>query len=695
MEKEQIKEEIEQIVAEQLLQGKSRSEIAEKVGKCSDTIGKIKKQLIEKGIITEAEIQVASLGRKRQMFLTSPEIKKLLRYVQAGLSQDDIANLLGKSQGRISEHIKQLIKYGEISQEDIEQARNKYKKELKEDNFRRDAILENLKKGRLRSDFAHEVGLTERGVKYIQQSLIEEGKITQAEIDQAIKMYGKEAQKENRVIELLKQGYTYEEISQKVRCGTVKVKRIKEQAIAKGIINEEEYQDARRKHREQLRQQESPHEQDERLEQLLLEMLKKGKNSKFINKTLKITMEQKRAMQKKLIKRLAITKDEIEEAAKRYEEETERKILIGLRRGLSQKEISEEMFEAGEISQTNVGKLIRRFIQEGKITEEQIKTYKYEASQGEKELQELILRGIKSRLSPKEIADLDETGYFTEATIKYTIKKMYVQGLITEKQLKQGKTAKKREKQKKRESERKKEDKQIIGLLYEGLTAKEIALEIGITPKTLSKKVARLKREGRITEEQMKEAGKRRKEQDDKKQSELKKQSEKEIKTYEEKLRRAKKIPLVDVEVSDLKINKLVQELIELATEMHYKGKLNAEDIKVISKALFEAVEMEINNVLGVARLYLLINRNQDAIQMLNYSKQLFIEGEELDQINQAIGLIEHYRRKISALELLKSGRYSIEEIERRTKLPLSEIIELRNGQKQSSTDKNNEEFYL
>lgn len=79
-----------------------------------------------------------------------------------------------------------MKKYGFITQEEMDKARQEYNLEIKCDNIRSDVVLEQLRRGRGKIDFAPELGISVTGAKFIQKSLIEEGRITQAEIDEAV-----------------------------------------------------------------------------------------------------------------------------------------------------------------------------------------------------------------------------------------------------------------------------------------------------------------------------------------------------------------------------------------------------------------------------------------------------------------------------------------------------------------------------
>lgn len=399
MEMEYTKKDIENIVEKELREGKTFCQISQLIGKSNEYVNKIKQELVQNGRITENEIEKAKFEKKRSLFETDVNKQNLLKYVRAGLSQRDIAHLLKCSQATVGNHIRELKKYGLITQEEINKGRQEYKQETKYDNIRREKVLEQLKLGRLKIDFAPELGLSVTGAMFIQKSLIEEGRITQVEIDEAVATKGKRIQMKNRIIELLKQGYRYNEISEIVGTAPPSIRKVKNEAINEGKFTEEEYQSAIKNRREKLKNapQESE-EENKQFEKQVFELIKRGKNIGYIRKKTGKTKAKIQKIIRSLIKNGKITQSEIDEAREKVAKQLEHKVLIGLRKGYSQKEIA-EMFDEGEYSVDVIQACIKKIKERGDITEKEIIRYKYEAVQGEKELQELILRGLYQGLS--------------------------------------------------------------------------------------------------------------------------------------------------------------------------------------------------------------------------------------------------------------------------------------------------------
>ena len=619
---------------------------------------------------------------KRKNFLsTDSKMQNLMKYVRAGLSQRDIAQLLNISQTTVRYYIGELKKYGFITQEEIDKAKEKYNQEIKYDNIKREKVLEELKKGRLKVDFAPELGLTVTGVTYIQKSLIEEGRITQSEINEAVENKGKKRQTKNRIIELLKQGYMYEEVSEIVDFSKEYVRRIKNEAVSQGKFTEEEYQNAIKDRQEQLKNEsQKPKCEDMQLEQQILELTKKGKNIYFVSRKVGERRAKIQEVIKRLIKEGKITQTEINEASEKEERELERKVLIGLRRGYSQREIV-EMFEEGEYSIDVIQNRITKLKERGDITEEEIIRYKYEAEQGEKKLQEFVLRGIKQGLSRAAMAELDETGYFSEAKIRRAIDKMKKQGILTEEDIQKSRKIRKKSNQKENEQKRRKKENKIQKLLLQGFTNKEIAEILGYSNSYIFAITDRMKKERQITEDEIKNAREKKKEgkAEEERKEQPKTGDEKLANNYKKKLEKARKIAKGTCDkYTDKQINGIVHDLRSLAEKMQAKSVLKNEEIKIISEALFCAEKIDVNNILGIVRLYLKNRNYQSCIYTLNYSKNFLTEDSDLQRVSGALEIIKRYQRKMEAEQLLRKG-YSFEVVQQRTKLSFGDLLEIKN----------------
>lgn len=329
MEKKYIIEEIELIIENELKQGKSYTQIARNLNRSTIYIGKVKSILVEKGRITDEEIEKAKRERKKNFLITDLRMQEIMKYIKLGVSQAEMARLLNCSESIIYTTIKNFKSYGLITQEEINRARQEYLQDLKGKDLKRKSVLEQLRGGKIKADFAPEIGISKTNATKIQKSLIEEGIITQTEIDEAVESKGKRTQKRKKVVELLKQGYTYREITQKVGYSYQIIADIKVNAISNGELTEEEIQQAKEERRIRVKREskELPTENTQ-IEEQVRDLLLKGKDMRFIRIKTGQSNENIKHIIKKLIKKGKITQQEIDEARNTAAKEVEQKILM-------------------------------------------------------------------------------------------------------------------------------------------------------------------------------------------------------------------------------------------------------------------------------------------------------------------------------------------------------------------------------
>lgn len=389
-------EDIEKIVEDELKIGSTYKEIREKTGKNDKEIMKIKERLMEAGKLKKEDIKAGKENKKKIFLQTDSTNIKIRKYKLAGLSQMEISKLLGISQVTVGKRIEEFKKFGLISQDEIEKAREQYLIEQKEDSLLREQVLINLQKGRVKNDFAQELGMTERGVNFIQQSLIEEGKITQKEIDEAVEQFGKTAQKEKKVLELLKQGYNYTDISRKINLSTITIRKLKEKFVNSNQLDDDEYKEKKMQRKKDKNTTTSKgNTKDE--EETILEMLRMGYDTRTICRKTKLARIDVNNIQKNLIKKLKengeVTDKEIKKWKANRQKETkkernkdkkryDKQIIDLLKKGYLEREIAVELGKA----LTTISVRVSLLKNKGKITEEEIKTARQTRGKREDEI---------------------------------------------------------------------------------------------------------------------------------------------------------------------------------------------------------------------------------------------------------------------------------------------------------------------
>ena len=512
MENNSSKEEIERIIEQGLMQGKDYKEIAKEIDRSLPVFFQMKKKLIQKGIISEEQIEKAKNEKKKEYLVTDPKMQKIMEYIKEGLPQTDIAKLVNTKPETIAYIIKRFKQYGLITQQEIEEAREERSKKIRSNDVRKEQVLEQLMQGRTKKDLASELGLSETTLKVIQDSLIDEGRITQNQIEEAVEKQGKQAQKRNKVIQMLMQGYKYEDICQEVGYSHQTVSKIKKQAIRDGRLTEEEYQQAKKQRQSIPEKTEKQNEKENTaIEQQVLELLRKGKCMYFMRKKTGLSRDNIQSIVKKLIKQGEITQSEIDIASKEDAKEAEKKVLIGLKKGYSQRAIV-GMFEKGEYTIAYVRARIQNLKEAGQITDKEIEEYKCKAEQVQIELQEFILGAVEQGLTLTTMTELGKDKNYTKSMIQHAIVKMKQQGAITEKDIKQGRKIREESKHLKTQEGREKKEKEIIYLLMVGLSGKEIGEKLGYSEATVNSYVSRLRKQGKVSDEEIRKSRQRRRE---------------------------------------------------------------------------------------------------------------------------------------------------------------------------------------
>ena len=181
-------EEIELKIVELVRQGYTLKEISKTLNlNYVNQIFPKKKRLMEEGYLTQEDFERGKEERKRREYIDSPLIQKVFKYKLEGFSDTKISRMsdIGLRQTTVSRYIREGIKLGIIKREDIEKAEREKKEEDKLNNLDRKRILVGLKRGETYVEIAKDTTVGGQQVKNISLSLIEEGVITQEEIDVA------------------------------------------------------------------------------------------------------------------------------------------------------------------------------------------------------------------------------------------------------------------------------------------------------------------------------------------------------------------------------------------------------------------------------------------------------------------------------------------------------------------------------
>lgn len=238
--------------------------------------------------------------------------------------------------------------------------------------------------------------------------------------------------------------------------------------------------------------------------------------------------------------------------------------------------------------------------------------------------------------------------------VKETIKKLKQNGDVTDKEIQKWKANRQKETRRERNKDKKIYDKQIIALLKKGYLEKEIAEKLGKALSTISNRVSLLKSDGKITGEEIKEARKIRKNQED----QVKQQEEISYEEFKEQMR---KIMSLERKTSSKKIVNFIKEFIEASKKQQEKGILTQEELKELDDLIFMA-KINIKEVIEVVRLHQKLHDYRGGLYFLNSINSL-LEGEDKEKVQQIIETMKKGEKKVIALKMLHEGNHTLDEI--------------------------------
>lgn len=403
-----------------------------------------------------------------------------------------------------------------------------------------------------------------------------------------------------------------------------------------------------------LKEQEYKSDIDQKLKQEVLELLLKGVYQPTIREKLKIDSEAYSRIKNELIQEGKISLSQIGNALQEKRDRDKEKVYHYLLAGYSQREIT------SNIKYTNlksVQRLIKELVHEGRITDEQIKDYRYEE---ERKIKKYILRMLKQGYTYQEIADMDENGFLTEPNVRRYKKILVSELLITDKQIAKAKKLRKPFKDKERKLNKVEPyDEGILRLFKLGYMQKEIAVILGLSNYYVKARKDILFMRKQLSEKDIENARKHKEENADKR-------------------RIAIDEALAEGEVLDFE---MFQDHIEYCKGEMKVGELKNEDIKLLAETIGHNPElMTLENIGLVATLYTRNNNPKMAIRFLNSCISMTDEGDEEKRriIIEAKQAVEQNMKKRKATRMLRLGYIPLDNIKEETGLSMTEILELR-----------------
>ena len=229
-------------VLEGLRSGKLQAEIARELRVSTTMVRRIKDELVLEGRISEKEI--LELQNK---YVTNRN-SRILLMLKSGLSQSLIAKKEKISQSRVSELKRKFIQDGKLEADAISFQQRDSSETLLGENEKK--IIDLLLKGLPLAIIAKQLNIEKFDLSRIIEQLKKDGHITSSKINEARKNF--KTKEEKKILMFLKRGYSQAEILKELTyllAGTLS-KRVKS-LVSSGKITEEEINEARERRKAQ------------------------------------------------------------------------------------------------------------------------------------------------------------------------------------------------------------------------------------------------------------------------------------------------------------------------------------------------------------------------------------------------------------------------------------------------------------
>lgn len=322
--------------------------------------------------------------------------KETLKMLKDGIAQAEIARQLGRSAKYISNLKNDLIQKGLITQEEIDIARQRALEERQasrqrinnkeqEKQKRKNDIVKSLKEGKkTRKELEEQLEIPKATLARYIEELIQEKKINVEDVINEKERDREIAKTRNQnVLEDFNSGlYTIIEIAKKYHISSSLVSR-----IVKGKY-EERIKPRPRKEKEVSINPDAILTEEE---QEVIQWLKKGYQYSYIEKQLGISQNELLKIVNALKSKSAITAKQIKEAREQKKIRDEKEVIIYLERGFSQADI---LRQKEEFNNPYLSKMIARLKEQGRINEDTIERQDIDKINLEKLVLKGMLKGL-------------------------------------------------------------------------------------------------------------------------------------------------------------------------------------------------------------------------------------------------------------------------------------------------------------
>ncbi len=529
--------------------------------------------------------------------------------------------------------------------------------------------------------------IDERKIYKEYKKILEQNLLTEGDIEEGKKKKRRRALENNslimKIFELKKQGVSGVEIAKKLNISNTTISKYTKEGIELGIIDEEEIKKAKMK-RKELKKKEKIEEARQKAKEdrgkkgedalenekernidkeKLLSCLILGYNGRTIKSKLGILSGEKyQQVVNELIKEKRITKKEMREYRKKREEQEKETVFEELKKGKLQSQIAEIIKETEWVTR----KIIKKVKEEKNISDEDILRWKNEKENSAEKEKKMVLEGLIKGLSYKEMIEENQKEKLTSQKIQYCIDRLVREGGITREKIKEYRQARNKERLTLFE-------KEMLNYLKNGYGKKEILDLSGKSRVYVNTTIRKLKEKGKITEEEIKQARIRRKEEKEKAEQ---KKAMQEIEQQVNKLKRE-----IDSEIrfgknpSQEKLEKM-REYINLCQERYQKENITRPELLYLGQVL-QKVEIKERDLLQFVKFAISIGEYQEALnfvrlvqeeQTRNFSESGRQKVKKLEEVLSKANKVKQ------ALQIIKRGNTNTAVLSNATGLSKDEI---------------------
>ena len=475
MKKELINEKDEQIV-ELFRQGKTYRQIGDDLGFpisiISSKIQKLKKVgIINDDIISQRKSNIAYLKKEKESKIDN----QIIDLLSQNKTNVEIAHALQFTTSYISLKIKILQETGKLSEDIIEQNPHLAYLKNKKETINDEPVIELFKQGKTHKEISEALGCTSSAISQCIKKLKDKGVITNYIIT---KRNSNLAFIYKKLIELFEQGKTYKQIGDELGFNTIGISQIVQELKIDGIINTDMI------NKRIFNITYSQKEKTTKINNQIIDLLKQGKTITEIADVLDLTVA---SIYQKIrsLEETGELNQEIISQNPNLAYLNNKKVIINdeqfielFRQGKTHKEISNTIGH----SKTTILQIIQEFKDDGIITNDIIDERKSNLATIYKQLIELFEQG-------KTYEEISATIGYSKTTISKIIQILKDDGVITNDIII------------KRKSNLNAIYSQLLELFEQGKTYKQIGNELGCDATVISQNIKELKNDGIINDD--------------------------------------------------------------------------------------------------------------------------------------------------------------------------------------------------